>query len=224
VVLLRPKTNVTIVLLGMLPWIMAVQYVLAVGLAKFQLLVYRLVHPVLLVKLQIQTVLRAWIVLLANLKATMFVKIARKVIWCMVVLVSFWVGVVYRHFFSLILVFFFQPFPLYHFTILLSFWIKKGYAQSANGQPSCAICAPGKKRQNTGASNPEGLFTACADCDSGNYQNEQGQNNCKSCTAGYYSGASAAAASCTNCIPGKYSVSNFSIAMIGQCTFLSPNH
>jgi hypothetical protein len=89
VVLLRPKTNVTIVLLGMLPWIMAVQYVLAVGLAKFQLLVYRLVHPVLLVKLQIQTVLRAWIVLLANLKATMFVKIARKVIWCMVVLVSF---------------------------------------------------------------------------------------------------------------------------------------
>jgi hypothetical protein len=42
-------------------------------------LVNHLVHHVLLVELQIQTVLRAWIVLLANLKATMFVKIARKV-------------------------------------------------------------------------------------------------------------------------------------------------
>ena len=85
---------------------------------------------------------------------------------------------------------------------------KKGYAQSAGAQSSCAICAPGQKRQNTGASDPEGLFTACVDCDSGNYQNEQGQNNCKLCTAGYYSGASAAAASCSNCLPGKYSVSN----------------
>jgi hypothetical protein len=58
---------------------MAVQHVLDAGLAKFQLLVYHLVHRVLLVELQIQTVLRAGIVLLANLKATMFVKIARKV-------------------------------------------------------------------------------------------------------------------------------------------------
>ena len=59
---------------------MAVQHVLDAGLAKFRLLVYHLVHRVLLVELQIQTVLRAGIVLLANLKATMFVEIARKVI------------------------------------------------------------------------------------------------------------------------------------------------
>jgi|TARA_B110000977_G_C10665700_1_gene333646 hypothetical protein len=80
VVIFRTKNNVTIVLLGFLPWVMAVHHVLDVGLAKFQVLVNHLVHHVLLVELQIQTVLRAWIVLLANLKATMFVKIARKVI------------------------------------------------------------------------------------------------------------------------------------------------